>query len=87
MGKPPELWGENDWIYFLLSLEDEVCESFMALVSLFEVSRNVAECFRPVTIGHVSQYPEPFERGELVVGREHQDVPRETPERILRAAA
>ena len=87
MSEKPELWNEDDWTYFLLSLEESVLDSFMSLVSVFEVSRDFAECFCPVNFGHVRQHSDQLDHGQLVSGRQLGEVYGDTPERFLNTAA
>ena len=82
-----ELSSEDDWTLFLSSLEADVLDAFMSVVSLLEVSRDLADCFRPVTLGHLRQRPEPVEGEPLLVGRHLGDDRSNTPQRLLSAAA
>lgn len=87
MSDPPEMWGEDDWLDFFLSLEDTVYDAFTSLLSLFEVSRDFAECFCPVNFGHIRQYSDQLDHGQLVSAGQLGEVYGDTPERVLNPAA
>ena len=78
---------EDDWVLFLSSLESEVFDAFMNLVTTFEVHRDLADSFRPLALGHISQHAEPPDHHPLVGRRQRLDQPGESVQCFLNRAA
>ena len=78
---------EDDWTYFLAALDAPVFDAFMGLVELLEVSRDFADSFCAVIVGHPCQLAEPADHNPLVSGRQWLNESRKPVQRLMNRAA
>lgn len=81
------MMGENDWTSLLVQMESDVFDAFMELVSIFEEQRDLAYCFRPLTLGHPRQQSEPLDSEQLLIVGQHDDLAGNAEKHLLSLAA